>query len=105
MMSELTEKLGLRHENSTPYYPHANGQVEAINKVLTTMLQQMLGIHKSNWHMMLFSTLWANLTSNKSSIGFTPFQLVYGIEEILSTECEISSLKLVVEILSYTSVE
>jgi hypothetical protein len=21
MMSELTEKLGLRHENSTPYYP------------------------------------------------------------------------------------
>jgi hypothetical protein len=25
MMSELTEKLGLRHENSTPYYPRANG--------------------------------------------------------------------------------
>jgi hypothetical protein len=27
MMSELTEKLGLRHDNSTPYYPQANGQV------------------------------------------------------------------------------
>jgi hypothetical protein len=38
-MSELTEKLGLRHENSTPYYPQANDQVEAINKVLITMLQ------------------------------------------------------------------
>jgi transposase InsO family protein len=25
MMFELTEKLGLRHENSTPYYPQANG--------------------------------------------------------------------------------
>jgi hypothetical protein len=25
MMSELTEKLGLRHENSTSYYPQANG--------------------------------------------------------------------------------
>jgi transposase InsO family protein len=25
MMSELIEKLGLRHENSTPYYPQANG--------------------------------------------------------------------------------
>jgi hypothetical protein len=37
-MSELTEKLGLRHENSTPYYPQANDQVEAINKVLITML-------------------------------------------------------------------
>jgi hypothetical protein len=38
MMPELTEKLGLRHENLTPYYPQANGQVEAINKVLTTIL-------------------------------------------------------------------
>jgi transposase InsO family protein len=25
MMSELTEKLGLRHDSSTPYYPQANG--------------------------------------------------------------------------------
>jgi hypothetical protein len=27
MMSELTKNLGLRHENSTPYYPQANDQV------------------------------------------------------------------------------
>jgi hypothetical protein len=38
MMFKITEKLGLRHENSTPYYPQANNQVEAINKVLITML-------------------------------------------------------------------
>jgi hypothetical protein len=25
MMSKLTKKLGLRHDNSTPYYPQANG--------------------------------------------------------------------------------
>jgi transposase InsO family protein len=59
MMSELTEKLGLRHENSTPYYPQANGQVESINKVLITMLRQMIGIHKTSWNTMLFSALWA----------------------------------------------
>jgi transposase InsO family protein len=38
MVSELTDKLGLHHDNSMPYYPQANGQVEAINKVLITML-------------------------------------------------------------------
>jgi transposase InsO family protein len=59
MMSKLTEKLGLHHENSTPYYPQANGQVKAINKVLITMLQRMLGIHKTSWKTMLFSALWA----------------------------------------------
>jgi transposase InsO family protein len=43
MMSELSAKLGFRHENSSPYYPQANGQVEAINKVLKTMIQRMVG--------------------------------------------------------------
>ena len=49
MISELTEKLGLRHENSTSNYLQANGQVEEINNVLTTMLRRMVGIHNSNW--------------------------------------------------------
>ena len=39
MMAELTSRLGLRHDSSTPYYPQANGQVEAVNKVLVTTLQ------------------------------------------------------------------
>jgi hypothetical protein len=59
MMFKITEKLGLHHDNSMPYYPQANGQVEAINKVLITMLRRMIGIHKTSWHTMLFLTLWA----------------------------------------------
>ena len=48
MMEELSSKLGFHHENSTPYYPQANGQVEAINNFLKTMLRWMVGDHKSN---------------------------------------------------------
>ena len=73
MMEELSVKLGFRHENSTPYYPQANSQVEAINKVLKTMLRRMVGDHKSNWHLILFSSLWAYQTSVKTATGFTPF--------------------------------
>jgi transposase InsO family protein len=105
MMSELTEKLGLLHEKSMPYYPQANGQVEGINKVLVTMIQRMIGIHKTSWHRMLFLALWAYQTSIKSAIGFTPFRLVYGLEAILPIECEIHSLKLAVELLPNTSAE
>jgi hypothetical protein len=105
MMSKLTEKLGFHHENSTLYYPQANGQVEAINKFLITMLRQMIGIHKTSWHTMFFSTLWAYRTFVKSSTGFTPFRLVYDLEAILSIECEIPSLKLAVELLPNTSTE
>ena len=39
MMANLITKLGFHHDKSTPYYPQANGQVEAINKVFKTMLQ------------------------------------------------------------------
>eukprot|EP00253_Pinus_taeda_P017156 PITA_17156 len=103
MMTELMTQLGLRHDSSTPYYPQANGQVEAVNKVLVTMLQHTIGMHKSNWHLMLFSTLWAYQTSEKDVTGFTPFQLVYELEATLSIECEIPSLKLFVELLPNTT--
>jgi hypothetical protein len=73
MMSELHVKLGFLHENSSPYYPQASRQVEAINKFLKTMLQCMVGENKTSWHFQLFSTLWAYCTSVKNAIGFTPF--------------------------------
>jgi hypothetical protein len=77
MMTELTSNLGLRQEHSSPYYPQANGQVEAVNKSLKTILQRMINSAKSNWHLMLYSTLWAYRTSVKTATSFSPFQLVY----------------------------
>lgn len=54
---------------------------------------------------MLFSTLWAYRTVAKMETGFTPFQLVYGMEATLPIECEIPSLNLAVELLPGTSPE
>jgi transposase InsO family protein len=88
MMTKLAARLGFHHENSTPYYPHDNGQVEAINRVLKTMIQRMLGKQKNNYHLMLFLALWAYRTFAKISIRFTPFQLVYSLEAVLPIECK-----------------
>ena len=38
-----------------------------------------------------------------TAIGFSPYQLVHGVESVLPVECEIHSLKLAVEILPGTS--
>ena len=46
MMNELTAKLGLSHDSSTPYYPQSNGKFGVINKILKQILQQMIGVHK-----------------------------------------------------------
>ena len=38
----------------------------------------------------------------KTATGFTPFQLVHGVESVFPIECEIPSLKLAVELLPDT---
>ena len=35
----------------------------------------------------------------RNATGFTPFQLVYGLEAVLPVQCEISSLKLAIDLL------
>lgn len=77
MMDELTPMLRFCHDVSTPYYPQTNGQVEAVNKVLVTMLQPTVGMHKSNWHLMLFLALWAYRTST-NGLHTIPDCLWYG---------------------------
>ena len=41
----------------------------------------------------------------RNETGFTPFQLVYALEAIFPIQCEISSLKLVIDLLPDTSEE
>lgn len=66
------------------------------------MLQRMVEKHKSNWNIQLFLVLWAYQTSVKTSTKFTLFQLVYGLEAIIPIECEITSLKVTIDLLPNT---
>lgn len=69
------------------------------------MLQRMIGVHKRNWHLIMYLALWAYMTSVRNATGFMPFQLVYGLEVVLPIQCEISSLKLTIDLLPETSEE
>ena len=52
---------------------------------------------------MLYPALWAYQTAVKTATGFSPYQLVHGVESIVPVECEIPSLKLAMELLPDTS--
>ena len=97
-MEELASKLGYKKEHSSSYWPLANGQVEAVNKSLKSILQRTITQSKTNWHIMLYPALWAYRTTVKTATGFSPYQLVHGVEFVLPVECEIPSLKLAIEI-------
>ena len=48
MMTELPTMLGFRQEHSSLFYPQANGQVEAVNKTLKTILKHTINASRSN---------------------------------------------------------
>jgi hypothetical protein len=67
------------------------------------MLQRTVNKHKTNWHHMLFSMLWAYRTDVKTATGFTPFHLVHGVEATLPIKCEIPTLLTAIELLPDTA--
>ena len=103
MMEELASKLGYKQDHSSSYYPQANGQVEAVNKSLKSILQWTIAQIKTNWNILLYPALWAYRTVIKTAAGLSPYQLVHRVESVLSVEFKIPSLKLVVELLPDTS--
>ena len=72
MMTEFATMLGFKQEHSSSFYPQANGQVESVNKTLKTILKRTINVAHSNWHIMLYPTLWDYRTNVKNFMGFSP---------------------------------
>ncbi|PKI72101.1 hypothetical protein CRG98_007488 [Punica granatum] len=73
-----------------------NGAVEAVNKNIKKIIEKMT-VNYKDWHEMLPFALSAYRTSIRSSIGATPYSLVYGMEAVLPVEVEIPSLRVLTE--------
>ncbi|XP_058725925.1 uncharacterized protein LOC131597235 [Vicia villosa] len=78
IMREFAQEVGIKLLTSTPYYAQANGQVEAANKVIISLIKKHVGRKPKNWHQSLDQALWACRTSPKEATGTTPFRLTYG---------------------------
>ncbi|XP_049387212.1 uncharacterized protein LOC125851467 [Solanum stenotomum] len=97
LIKELCEQFKIVHHNSTPYRPKANGAVEAANKNIKKILWKMVQGTRQ-WHEKLPFALLGYRTTVRTSIGATPYLLVYGIEVVIPAEVEIPSLRIIVEV-------
>ena len=52
---------------------------------------------------MLYPALWDYQTNVKTATGFSPFQIVHGVEAVTPIECEILSLKIAIHVLPNTT--
>ncbi|RVW89168.1 Retrovirus-related Pol polyprotein from transposon 17.6 [Vitis vinifera] len=92
----LLQKYAIRHHRSSAYRPQTNGAVEAANKNIKRILRKMVETSR-DWSEKLPFALWAYRTSFRTSIGATPYSLVYGMEVVLPVETEMGSLRVALE--------
>ena len=52
----------------TSYYAQANGQVEAANKIIITLIKKHIDQQPRNWYNTLSQVLWAYRNSPRASI-------------------------------------
>ncbi|MCO5608495.1 hypothetical protein L7F22_062706 [Adiantum nelumboides] len=79
----LLDEFLIIHKTSAPYHPEANGQAKSTNKILVTIRTKIVSDLRVDWDQKLHSTLRAYRVAFKTSIGMTPFNMVYGIQAIL----------------------
>ena len=92
LMQEVCYQFKIEHRNSTPYRPKANGAVEAANKNIKKILRKMVQSSRQ-WHEKLPFALLGYRTTVRTSMGATPYSLVYGTEAVIPAEIEIPSLR------------
>lgn len=77
-MRVVNDLLAIKHLSTTPYHPICNGVVERFNGTLKQMLRKLSHEPPRSWDRYLAPLLFAYREVPQSSLGFSPFELIYG---------------------------
>ena len=72
------EALGIHHKISTPYHPESQGAIEIFCQTQKSMIKKFCLNNTSAWAKNLPFLLFAVRSAPNYSLGFLPFELVFG---------------------------
>ena len=78
LMSKVSCLVSRKHLTTTPYHPICNGLAEKFNGTLKQMLRRLCHQKPKDWDKYINAALFAYCEVPQESLGFSPFELVYG---------------------------
>ena len=80
LFSEVMSKLGVSQYCSTAYHPESQGVIERFHQTLKSMIRKFCIETQSDWDEGIQYLLFAVRESKNESLGFSPFELMFGRE-------------------------
>ena len=93
-MSAFALEKGIKLKYYAIYYPQGNGLAESTNKNLIKIIKRTVSENHKNWHNKIFNAIRAYRVTPKTTVGNSPFFLIYRREAILPAHVLIPSLQL-----------
>ena len=78
LFSQVLKTLGVQHHMSTAYHPESQGALERFHQTMKTMLRTYCHEHQKDWDKGLPLVLFAAREAVQESLGFSPFELIFG---------------------------
>jgi hypothetical protein len=80
VFEQVMDQLGIKHVKSSPYHPESQGVLERFHSTLKNLLAVYCHENEKSWDEGVPLVLFAVRESVQESLGFSPFQLVFGHE-------------------------